>query len=817
MATPNPNLIYRTDQTNELTFAQLDGNFAYLSQSIADITSVESASYAINADNALTASYIDAANVDGTVTNATNADNAATSSYINATNVDGQVASALNADNALTASYIDAANIDGQVASAANADNALTASYVDAVNVDGQVANAANSDNALTASYVDAANIDGTVTSASYALSASYAPASNPFPFIGDAEFSGSILVSGSIIPNTDGVSLTSSFDLGSPTAAWKDIYVSNGTINFLDGAGNVQSTLGTGNNQLTGDTFIDGNLRQGKNTTASGYFTHAEGMLTTASNSGSHSEGFGSSAIGDFSHAEGLMNVASGSYTHAEGSFNLAKGVASHAEGTGTQAIGDSSHAEGSQTTSSGTFSHAEGSSSFALGIASHAEGYGSQAVGLYSHAEGQYAIAEGQASHAEGQFSTAFGILSHAEGYQTYASGGASHTEGIGTQTVGLFAHAEGSASYAYGEYSHTEGGDTRTLGTGSHAEGLGTIAAADYQHVAGRYNITSSNPDDLFIIGNGTSNANRKNILTVSTSNIVVSGSILVSGSLIPNVNGVSSTSSFSLGSPTAAWKDIYVSNGTINFLDGAGNVQGTFGAGTNATVITGSLRVVPINPLTTFPQNNGTLLHKSYTTADCAFALFDDFLSYINPQMYYYGSLNDGVSTVLPWDKKITAYSLVNNIPVGDFSTSTVISLPPIYNTGYSTGDTVTIYNLGKTSAAYKSSGSIYLVGNMQGVTSVSGQQINGTFNQSYILSGSWGNYTQININNSATTSSIKLDPGQKATFEVVFWGTIAPTPSASMNNFYNDGYQTNFTNISPSTTYTRYLFKGIENL
>ena len=252
-----------------------------------------------------------------------------------------------------------------------------------------------------------------------------------------------------------------------------------------------------------------------------------------------------------------------------------------------------------------------------------------------------------------------------------------------------------------------------------------------------------------------------------------NVIISGSLLISGSIIPNTNGISSTSSFNLGSPTNAWKDIYVSNGTINFLDGAGNVQGTLGTGTNATVITGSLQVVPINPLTGFTTTNGTLLHKSYTTADCAFSMFDSNLYSKNPQMYYYNVLNDGVSLVLPWDKKITAYSLVNNIPIGEPSTSTVVSLPPIYNAGYSTGETVTVYNLGKTSSAYKDSGSIYLVGNMQGVTAVntSSKQITGTHNQSYVLSGSWGNYTQITISNSATTSSIKLDPGQKATFEM----------------------------------------------
>ena len=55
----------------------------------------------------------------------------------------------------------------------------------------------------------------------------------------------GSILISGSIIPNTNpDVNITSSFDLGSETAAWRHIYVSNGSIIFLSGStGNVTSS----------------------------------------------------------------------------------------------------------------------------------------------------------------------------------------------------------------------------------------------------------------------------------------------------------------------------------------------------------------------------------------------------------------------------------------------------------------------------------------------------------------------------------------------------------------------------------------------
>jgi hypothetical protein len=54
MATPNPNLIYRTDQSGSLTYAQLDGNFAYLSQSIADISAIDTGSLATTGSNTFT-------------------------------------------------------------------------------------------------------------------------------------------------------------------------------------------------------------------------------------------------------------------------------------------------------------------------------------------------------------------------------------------------------------------------------------------------------------------------------------------------------------------------------------------------------------------------------------------------------------------------------------------------------------------------------------------------------------------------------------------------------------------------------------------
>ena len=68
--------------------------------------------------------------------------------------------------------------------------------------------------------------------------------------------------------------------------------------------------------------------------------------------------------------------NTASGAYSHAEGISTTAEGICSHAEGGGTNASGNYSHAEGRHTIASGETSHAEGRYTTALNSYEHAEG---------------------------------------------------------------------------------------------------------------------------------------------------------------------------------------------------------------------------------------------------------------------------------------------------------------------------------------------------------------------------------------------------------------------------------------------------------
>lgn len=116
----------------------------------------------------------------------------------------------------------------------------------------------------------------------------------------------------------------------------------------------------------------------------------------------------------------EGRGATASGNYSHAEGINTLSKGMCSHVEGASTTASGGCSHAEGSTT-------HAEGE-------LSHAEGTNSHAVGSVSHAEGTNTLAEGESSHAEGSNTEAKGKYSHASGFCTQATHSCQYAVGCG-----------------------------------------------------------------------------------------------------------------------------------------------------------------------------------------------------------------------------------------------------------------------------------------------------------------------------------------------------------------------------------------------
>jgi len=79
-----------------------------------------------------------------------------------------------------------------------------------------------------------------------------------------DISLTGSITISGNIIPSSSTTDVTSSFDLGSPTSAWRELYVSTASINFVASNGAITkftkadvTNLKAGKSLNTGDKQI--------------------------------------------------------------------------------------------------------------------------------------------------------------------------------------------------------------------------------------------------------------------------------------------------------------------------------------------------------------------------------------------------------------------------------------------------------------------------------------------------------------------------------------------------------------------------------
>lgn len=120
--------------------------------------------------------------------------------------------------------------------------------------------------------------------------------------------------------------------------------------------------------------------------------------------------------------------------------------------------------------------------------------------------------------------------------------ASGEYSHAEGSATTASGGYSHAEGDFTQAKGNYSHAEGQETIASGSYSHAEGYRTISSANWQHVQGQWNATSS-VQSAFIVGNGTDNNNRSNLIHAAGNEVQITGSIVFNegARITPNYYG------------------------------------------------------------------------------------------------------------------------------------------------------------------------------------------------------------------------------------------------------------------------------------
>lgn len=93
------------------------------------------------------------------------------------------------------------------------------------------------------------------------------------------------------------------------------------------------------------------------------------------------------------------------------------------------------------------------------------------------------------------------------------------------------------------------------------------------------------------------------------------VTVSGSIYISGSIIPNV-GATLTSSFELGSPTAAWNRIWVRSSSIHFVDDTGNELAKISADSAGAIVLPNIYTAGTFTAQTFVTQSTTTIVQVY---------------------------------------------------------------------------------------------------------------------------------------------------------------------------------------------------------
>jgi hypothetical protein len=281
--------------------------------------------------------------------------------------------------------------------------------------------------------------------------------------------------------------------------------------------------------------------LASGKHSIAMGHTAIVSGISSVAIGTSLGVNGDYAVAMGKSNYAAGLNSTAFGNNTRANGAYSTAMGLSTLASGNTSTAIGDNttasainSTAMGKNTTASGPYSTAIGyntlasggtatvfgENTIASGLNSTAIGYNTTASGTNSTAIGNLTFAIGSSSTAMGYGTRANTVASTAMGYQTIAIGNYSTAMGYQSQSYGAASTSLGFESSSAGNYSTAMGYRATASGAASTSMGFETNAEENYSTAIGIFN--NGNVNALFMVGNGTTNANRYNTFTIRKDN-------------------------------------------------------------------------------------------------------------------------------------------------------------------------------------------------------------------------------------------------------------------------------------------------------
>lgn len=287
-------------------------------------------------------------------------------------------------------------------------------------------------------------------------------------------------------------------------------------------------------------EAAADHSVAMGLWSVASGYASIAMGVLAEASGYRAVALGTETKAMGDFSLALGFKGMASGTMATAMGNETQATGNTTMAWGAFTKAVGDRSTSWGTETSATGTSATAWGSQTTASASGATAWGVGSIASGINSVAWGNATSAInansaswGNNTQASGQNSTAFGSNTVASGLNSVVWGAGNSSTASYSSAWGQNNQAKGTLSTAWGIDTEASGGqstawglNTLAAGTRSTAWGYETVAHSANETVLGHFStlyipfsqVNINGSDRLFVVGNGSSDNNRSNALTL-----------------------------------------------------------------------------------------------------------------------------------------------------------------------------------------------------------------------------------------------------------------------------------------------------------
>jgi hypothetical protein len=458
------------------------------------------------------------------------------------------------------------------------------------------------------------------------------------------------ILFSGSgIIP-----AAANTYDLGTPTKPWREIYVSTGSINFVSN-GEVVSTLSVnadGSQNFPNDLLVNGltvgkGLNSGSTNTAVGVSAlgaNTTGTTNTAightalqnNTTGVSNTAIGAATLTTISTANANTAVGWGALrynTTANGNTAVGSGALQYnTTGNGNTAVGNAalqSNVTGVNNTALGTNVLADNVGNNNIGVGTNAlrlntSGSSNIAIGytaLENNGLGQGNIAIGDTAGnliTTGSYNTIIGkytgeeslsnniVLADGEGNIKYRWDGTNNNLYGNVNVSGSTYIQKGLVIGGTGSSNPVNYPNALTI-NGNTAETYGGGIFLSKGNVS-QWGIVSDNTDDL-IISNNNSFSTRKVKIYDSADKIefTYSGSEADFGAGFHNIrfdeNGIipAQTNQYDLGSVTNIWKDLYISTGSIKVVSN-GEVVSTLSTNAdgsqnfpNGLSVTGSLRV------------------------------------------------------------------------------------------------------------------------------------------------------------------------------------------------------------------------------